>query len=92
MTHAVNYQKVIIYGLRIEKSYEGENDLQAHISLHGLCRSEPLAELAKEGIRTLYIDVTDMASIQKAVGAVLDENKRIDLLVCNAGKLYKSMR
>lgn len=45
-----------------------------------------MAELAKEGIRTLYIDVTNMASIHKAVDAVLDENKHIDLLVCSAGK------
>ncbi len=46
-----------------------------------------MAELAKEGIRTVYLDVTDMASIKKAVGAVLEENKRIDALVCNAGEL-----
>lgn len=50
-----------------------------------VCRTEPLAELAKEGIRTLYIDVTDMASIHKAVDAVLEENKHIDILICNAG-------
>lgn len=48
-------------------------------------RPETLADLEAQGCRTAALDVTDEASMQAAVRAVLEESGRIDALVNNAG-------
>src|SRR5688572_7890648 len=48
-------------------------------------RPETLAELERDGCRTLALDVTDEASMVAAVDAVTAESGRIDALVNNAG-------
>ena len=48
-------------------------------------RPETLAELERDGCRTLALDVTDEASMVAAVDAVKAESGRIDALVNNAG-------
>ena len=42
-------------------------------------------ESREEGITHLFCDVTDRASVREAVGTVWEREKRIDLLVSNAG-------
>jgi NAD(P)-dependent dehydrogenase (short-subunit alcohol dehydrogenase family) len=48
-------------------------------------RLDSIADLASEGIETLQLDVNDPASIEKAVGAVVERAGQIDVLVNNAG-------
>ena len=48
-------------------------------------RRTDLAELAERGIETVQLDVTDAASVEAAVQAVLGAAGRIDALVNNAG-------
>lgn len=48
-------------------------------------RTDRLAELAAEGIHPLAIDVTDAASLQAGVAAVVEQSGGIDVLVNNAG-------
>ncbi len=48
-------------------------------------RTDRLAELAPDGVRTLTLDVTSDDSMVAAVDQVLSEAGRIDLLVNNAG-------
>jgi NAD(P)-dependent dehydrogenase (short-subunit alcohol dehydrogenase family) len=48
-------------------------------------RPEALADLERDGCRTLALDVTDEASMVAAVDAVKAESGRIDALVNNAG-------
>ncbi|PYQ65504.1 MAG: short-chain dehydrogenase/reductase [Acidobacteria bacterium] len=48
-------------------------------------RRTDLAGLAERGIETIELDVTDPASVDAAVGAVLGAAGRIDALVNNAG-------
>jgi short-subunit dehydrogenase len=48
-------------------------------------RADPLAALAREGIRTFQMDVTDDDSITAGVKRIIGEAGRIDVLVNNAG-------
>lgn len=48
-------------------------------------RVDTLSELGAKGLQTLALDVTDAASIDNAVRAVIAQAGRIDLLVNNAG-------
>jgi len=48
-------------------------------------RVERMNELARTGVRTLSMDVTDEASLRGGVDRVLAESGRIDVLVNNAG-------
>ena len=48
-------------------------------------RVEQMRPLEAEGIHILPLDVTDEASIQSCVAAILDREGRIDVLVNNAG-------
>ena len=48
-------------------------------------RVERLKPLADKGVTALQMDLTDSASIEKAVGRILQKEKRVDLLVNNAG-------
>jgi NAD(P)-dependent dehydrogenase (short-subunit alcohol dehydrogenase family) len=48
-------------------------------------RSDRLADLAAHGILPLTLDVTDEASMSEAVGRIVEEHARIDVLVNNAG-------
>lgn len=54
--------------------------------VHGAARrTDRLADLETEGIHPLALDVTDEASLQAGVAAVLEHSGRIDVLVNNAG-------
>lgn len=54
--------------------------------VHGAARrTDRLADLESEGIHPLALDVTDEASLQAGVAAVLEHSGRIDVLVNNAG-------
>lgn len=48
-------------------------------------RADSLAALAKEGLRTLTLDVNDDASIAAALAVVQAQQGRLDMLVNNAG-------
>ncbi len=48
-------------------------------------RVERMKDLEETGMKTLYLDLTEDASIEAAVNAVLEEEGRIDVLVNNAG-------
>lgn len=48
-------------------------------------RVEQMRPLEAEGIHVLPLDVTDEASIQSCVAAILDREGRIDVLINNAG-------
>ena len=48
-------------------------------------RVERLKPLADKGVTALQMDLTDSASIEKAAARILQEEKRVDLLVNNAG-------
>ncbi|WP_336760550.1 SDR family oxidoreductase [Paenibacillus sp. USHLN196] len=59
-------------------------------TMRDLSRKEELARLAEqagisERLQYVQLDVTDAVSVQKAVGSVLLNNGRIDMLVNNAG-------
>lgn len=54
--------------------------------VHGAARrTDRLADLETEGVHPLALDVTDEASLQAGVAAVLEHSGRIDVLVNNAG-------
>ena len=48
-------------------------------------RVERLKPLADKGVTAVQMDLTDSASIEKAVARILQKEKRVDLLVNNAG-------
>ncbi|MCO5232312.1 MAG: oxidoreductase [Chitinophagales bacterium] len=48
-------------------------------------RLERMEDLSLLGIRTLYMDLADEASLQKGVQQIMDESGSIDILVNNAG-------
>jgi NAD(P)-dependent dehydrogenase (short-subunit alcohol dehydrogenase family) len=51
----------------------------------GARKPDDLAELARQGLQSLALDVTDDASMRAAVATILSETGRLDLLVNNAG-------
>jgi NAD(P)-dependent dehydrogenase (short-subunit alcohol dehydrogenase family) len=51
----------------------------------GARRVAQMADIAGEGAKALSLDVTDEASMKAAVGTVLSAERRIDVLVNNAG-------
>lgn len=48
-------------------------------------RVERLKPLADKGVTALQMDLTDSASIEKAIARILQKEKQVDLLVNNAG-------
>jgi NADP-dependent 3-hydroxy acid dehydrogenase YdfG len=56
-----------------------------HIVYATARRTEPLAELAEAGCRTLQLDVTDEASMRAAVERIESECEAVGILVNNAG-------
>ena len=48
-------------------------------------RVERLKQLGNKGVTAVQMDLTDSASIEKAVARILQKEKRVDLLVNNAG-------
>ena len=48
-------------------------------------RVERLKPLADKGVTAVQMDLTDSASIERAVTRILEKEKRVDLLVNNAG-------
>ncbi|MFI5610487.1 oxidoreductase [Amycolatopsis sp. NPDC051903] len=60
--------------------------LERGYTVYGAARRvERMAELARLGVRTIALDVTDEESAEKAVAEIVAEAGRIDLLVNNAG-------
>jgi short-subunit dehydrogenase len=60
--------------------------VQKGFTVYGSARRvEKMAELKEAGVRVIEMDVTDDASMVKAVNEILEIEKRIDVLVNNAG-------
>lgn len=61
---------------------------RVYATMRNLAKSEPLKQAAAEEdlpVTVIQLDVTDLASISRAVGEVLEAEGRIDVLVNNAG-------
>lgn len=55
--------------------------------MFGLSRYEVVKDLEALGISVLELDVTKQESIDAAVAKVIEEQGRIDMVVCNAGAI-----
>jgi NAD(P)-dependent dehydrogenase (short-subunit alcohol dehydrogenase family) len=80
-------QVVLVTGCStgIGRAFVRELKARGHRPFATARRPESLAELEREGIEALPLDVTDPASIQRAVAGVLQRAGRVDVLVNNAG-------
>lgn len=80
-------QVIFITGGSSGIGYETAKSLaqQGHIVYAAARRIELMKPLQEWGVHTLPIDVTDEASMQAAVTTLLSEQRRIDVLVNNAG-------
>lgn len=58
---------------------------QGHIVYGAARRVDKMQDLKEAGIRLLQMDVTDEASTTKGIREIMDTEKRIDVLVNNAG-------
>src|SRR5688500_13845897 len=58
---------------------------EGHIVYGAARRVELLSDLHQYGVKTLPLDVTDDASMQACVAEIVQQEKRIDVLVNNAG-------
>ncbi len=58
---------------------------QGHRVVATARKPESITDLAGEHVTTMALDVTDPASIERAVGAVVEREGRIDILINNAG-------
>ena len=56
------------------------------------CRLEGLDELKVAGMNTLQLDVTSSESVNAAVEQIMTNQGRIDILVCNAGPPFSSLK
>ncbi|MBO6083288.1 MAG: SDR family NAD(P)-dependent oxidoreductase [Bacteroidales bacterium] len=86
----MNQKVVLLTGASSGIGYETAIRL-AHLGckVYGAARrTERMEPLKAEGIIPLYLDVTDEASIQACVDAVIAAEGRIDVLVNNAGYGY----
>ena len=61
---------------------------QGHKVYAGARRLQKMEKLKAYGVTTIELDVTDEASIEKAVNTVLEKENRIDVLINNAGYGY----
>ena len=60
--------------------------IQQGLIVYGAARRvEKMQDLKEAGVRLLHMDVTDDASMTKGVQEIIDAEKRIDVLVNNAG-------
>ena len=58
---------------------------RGHETFASARRVESLAELAEQGVHAVELDVTDRASIERAVSTVVSRAGRVDVLINNAG-------
>ena len=64
------------------------NNIYTYASMRNLAKANAIREIAKKEnlpLQAIQLDVTDDRSVKDAVNKVLDEKKRIDVLVNNAG-------
>ena len=64
------------------------NKIDTYASMRNLAKANAIEEIAKKEnlpLQAIQLDVTDDRSVKDAVNKVLDEKKRIDVLVNNAG-------
>ena len=61
---------------------------QGHKVYAGARRIQKMEKLKSYGVTTVELDVTDEASVEKAVNTVLEKENRIDVLINNAGYGY----
>jgi NADP-dependent 3-hydroxy acid dehydrogenase YdfG len=80
-------QVVLITGCSsgIGKALTLEFAVAGHQVIASARRLESIADLAGDGIHALQLDVTDGASIDRAVGDAIDAFGRVDIVVNNAG-------
>lgn len=80
-------QVILITGGSSGIGYETAKNLaqQGHIVYAAARRIDRMEPLHALGVHTLAIDVTDETSMQTAVNTLLSEQKRIDVLINNAG-------
>lgn len=81
---------ILITGASSGIGYEAAERLakQGHTVYGAARRVERIEEMRGAGVHPLQMDVTDEASMQAGVKAVLDAEGRIDILVNNAGYGY----
>lgn len=64
------------------------NGIYTYATMRNTAKGSGITEIAKKEklpLKVLQLDVTDDRSVNNAIGTVLDEKKRIDVLVNNAG-------
>lgn len=84
---AVDKKAILITGASSGMGFEAAKELasQGH-SVYGAARRvERMAPLTEYGVHTIELDVTDEEACKDAVGRVVAERGRIDVLVNNAG-------
>ncbi|SHO45214.1 putative short chain dehydrogenase [Nitrosotalea sinensis] len=76
-------------GIGFETALElGRNGYHTYATMRDISKGSKILEIAKKEnlkIKVIELDVNDDQSIKNAVKKILDENKRLDLLVNNAG-------